>query len=352
MQKAIRMKTTRQLKEIFEELGIDSSGSKEELQKRAYKEDAVGRRHSHVTRCAAAPCAMTTLLDCIAGSSPAAAENITDGKETQELLPLLIQLPGGPHRCGSFLEIGANDGVSVSQTFGLERCLGWSGLLVEAVSSTFEQLQRAPRSPRTRKIRSAVCNQTDGGMLRFTRASGTGSAVNLAIDSSANKAYLDLWSKRWKVLNLSDTEEVPCKPLGSIMDDAGFHDRIDFLSLDVQGAEATVLETVDPRRFGMVLTEAEGVSARSNARVDAMLLQAGFRQLPLDLYGPHSTSVKSKGVNKLYLAPDVYAHLQDVRAPYVASQMQGDTPEAGWLKRRARLEAGLKEAGPKACKAL
>ena len=43
MQKAIRMKTTRQLKEIFEELGIDSSGSKEELQKRAYKEDAVGR---------------------------------------------------------------------------------------------------------------------------------------------------------------------------------------------------------------------------------------------------------------------------------------------------------------------
>lgn len=43
MQKAIRMKTTRQLKEIFEELGIDSSGSKEELQKRAYKEDAIGR---------------------------------------------------------------------------------------------------------------------------------------------------------------------------------------------------------------------------------------------------------------------------------------------------------------------
>ena len=42
-QKAIRMKTTRQLKEIFEELGIDSSGSKGELQKRAYKEDAVSR---------------------------------------------------------------------------------------------------------------------------------------------------------------------------------------------------------------------------------------------------------------------------------------------------------------------
>ena len=40
--KAIRMKTTRQLKEIFDELGIDHKGlSKDDLQKKAYKEDAV-----------------------------------------------------------------------------------------------------------------------------------------------------------------------------------------------------------------------------------------------------------------------------------------------------------------------
>ena len=44
MKKAIRMKTTRQLKEIFEELEIDHKGlSKEELQAKAYKEDAIGR---------------------------------------------------------------------------------------------------------------------------------------------------------------------------------------------------------------------------------------------------------------------------------------------------------------------
>jgi len=44
MQKSIRMKTSRQLKEIFEELGIDHKGlDKEGLRKKAYKEDAVGR---------------------------------------------------------------------------------------------------------------------------------------------------------------------------------------------------------------------------------------------------------------------------------------------------------------------
>lgn len=42
--KAIRMKTSRQLKEIFKELGISyASMSKEDMQKVAYKEDAVGR---------------------------------------------------------------------------------------------------------------------------------------------------------------------------------------------------------------------------------------------------------------------------------------------------------------------
>ena len=44
MKKSIRMKTTRQLKEIFNELEIGHKGlSKEELQTMAYKENAVGR---------------------------------------------------------------------------------------------------------------------------------------------------------------------------------------------------------------------------------------------------------------------------------------------------------------------
>lgn len=44
IQKTIRMKTSRQLKEIFDELGIDHKGlSKDDLKKKAYKEDAIPR---------------------------------------------------------------------------------------------------------------------------------------------------------------------------------------------------------------------------------------------------------------------------------------------------------------------
>ena len=33
---------------------------------------------------------------------------------------------------GRYFEIGALDGVTLSNTYALQRCLGWSGLLIEA----------------------------------------------------------------------------------------------------------------------------------------------------------------------------------------------------------------------------
>lgn len=42
---------------------------------------------------------------------------------------------------GYFLDIGAYDGVRYSNTFWLEKNLGWSGLCVEADADTFQKLQ-------------------------------------------------------------------------------------------------------------------------------------------------------------------------------------------------------------------
>ena len=60
-----------------------------------------------------------------------------------ELLPLWFHLPVR----GSFVEIGANDGLSGSQTLVLERCLGWDGLLIEANPTTFATLLSSATRP-------------------------------------------------------------------------------------------------------------------------------------------------------------------------------------------------------------
>ena len=46
------------------------------------------------------------------------------------LLPFLLKAAGGGP--GTFVELRALDGVQYSNTFMLEHCFGWSGLLIEA----------------------------------------------------------------------------------------------------------------------------------------------------------------------------------------------------------------------------
>ena len=76
------------------------------------------------------------------------------------------------------------------------------------------------------------------------------------------------------------TVQVPCRPLKAIMADAGVH-RAQLLSLDVEGAEEKVLQTVNPDAFELCLVEredAEGVGSGRGQRIDARMQQAGLRE--------------------------------------------------------------------------
>lgn len=70
------------------------------------------------------------------------------------LLPSLVEAAGGAP--GSFVEIGALDGVTFSNTIALERCLGWRGLLVEGNPTNYQQLARSGRL--SKMVHNAVCS--------------------------------------------------------------------------------------------------------------------------------------------------------------------------------------------------
>ena len=74
--------------------------------------------------------------------------------EDQMLLPTLISATKG--ESGTFVELGAFTG-EFSNTAVLERCFGWSGLLIEANPTNFAKLRLAER-PRSHKVHSAICN--------------------------------------------------------------------------------------------------------------------------------------------------------------------------------------------------
>jgi hypothetical protein len=75
------------------------------------------------------------------------------------------------------------------------------------------------------------------------------------------------------------TVAVPCRPLSALMADIGGMHSAHFLSLDVEGAEERVLETVDPACFAVVLVEMDGTHPRREKRIHARLQAAGLEYM-------------------------------------------------------------------------
>lgn len=98
------------------------------------------------------------------------------------LLPTLLRATAlAP---GTFVELGANDGISGSNTLMLERCFNWTGLLVEGNPHTFAKLRRARR--RATAIHSSVCPTP--GHVKMT-GSGMVSANVAAMGPSIRQQY-------------------------------------------------------------------------------------------------------------------------------------------------------------------
>ena len=201
-------------------------------------------------------------------------------REDLLLLPLLLRLAegegGGRGRGsnGSFVELGAYDGITASNTLALERCFGWRGVLIEANPASFAKLRQAGRTATT--VHAAICagDGSGGTTLQVTAKPHVKSHV-----VAPGAAEVSAKTKR-----ALQTASVPCRSLASIMREAGLG-RATFLSLDVEGHEDVVLRAagLPLSRFGLVMSETlEGreADAAKDARVEAMLTAAGLRPVP------------------------------------------------------------------------
>ena len=225
--------------------------------------------------------------------------------EVEELLPLLL----GHARHGTFLEIGAYDGVTSSTTWILEACYGWRGALVEPQLSNFEALSSGART--AVKVHAAGCPTGES-----VNMSTTGTQLDTIETDGFPQMMLENYYRLKEQLGPADVHryaavrrsararvmQVPCRSLNDVMADAGMR-HLDFLSVDVQGMEADVLATISLAAVSVVLVEAEGDSLHDRHRqesVRAILTSNGFVQHPLFFpatWGPKPTRRKRAGTN-------------------------------------------------------
>lgn len=151
---------------------------------------------------------------------------------------------------GFFLDIGAFDGVNISNTYYLEK-LGWDGICVEPNPDIFARLTR------NRKVKCMRCAiYSENKMIRFHRA-GAGSGI-----SPNGEIKIQAYTLR----TLFEICQVP--------------EVIDYISLDVEGMEDEVLKGFPFDTHAVALWTIEHNYAKDNGklkqRIRDIMLSNGY----------------------------------------------------------------------------
>lgn len=147
---------------------------------------------------------------------------------------------------GFFIEAGANDGFTQSNTYYFEKHRGWSGILVEGIPDLYRQC--LDRRPASRVFNCALVSSS------FTDSTVTMRYANLmSIVEGARGTHdqdTEFINKGLDIQHLSGSfhRQVPARTLTSILDECGVRD-IDLFSLDVEGYEGQVLHGLDLTRY-------------------------------------------------------------------------------------------------------
>jgi FkbM family methyltransferase len=167
-------------------------------------------------------------------------------------------------RQGVFVDVGARDGKIISNTYYLEKELGWTGIAIEPHPDFFQQLV---------ETRSCRCVNVAAGAERAELE-----FVKLLEPPFDNSGLLSTFrDPDWLERIRHEIITVPVLPLSEIITDLQV---IHYLDIDVEGHELAVLQGID---FSRVEIRVIGVEAgKHRDAIDGLLAQHGFRPF-LDL---------------------------------------------------------------------
>jgi FkbM family methyltransferase len=148
---------------------------------------------------------------------------------------------------GFFIEVGANNGYYQSNTYYLEKFLGWKGILVEGIPSLYEECKIRRRNSST--YNCALVSQDFAGSFIEMHYANLMSVVEGSLKNQENQ--IQHINKGLKIQNIQQTYsiKVPVRTLESILDEFTELPTIDFFSLDVEGYELDVLQGLNIAKY-------------------------------------------------------------------------------------------------------
>lgn len=140
---------------------------------------------------------------------------------------------------GFFVDIGANDGITHSNTYFLEKHRNWKGICIEPLLEEFEKLQNNRTS-----INLNLCVSDFEGETDFTHIEGYANMLS-GITKEYNETHLERIKGEvnhygGKINNI----KVSVKTLQCIFDEYNVKD-VDFCSIDTEGSEYNIVKSIN-----------------------------------------------------------------------------------------------------------
>jgi len=160
---------------------------------------------------------------------------------------------------GYFLDIGAADGLSSSNTWVLEKHFGWTGICVEPQNAFFEELA-AVRSCRCVK----ACLSAAPEVVAFRNSSWYGGIVKYLETQPVHKRSM------WEAGEIVELQTIT---IGELLQDYGAPRIIDYASIDVEGSESAILSVFPFARYTIRALSVE----TSDSVLEDLLVSKGYR---------------------------------------------------------------------------
>jgi hypothetical protein len=200
---------------------------------------------------------------------------------------------GGEHMgqlCGgTYVELGALDGVTISNSHVFHTQYDWRGVLIELAPDNYERLvvNRPAETELVPPIHAAVCHDdndnaeekeqhTQHRTVHYIAQKDKFWGTTSGIWEFMPPSFRAMW---WQDVQWEDLVPIRCSPLRQLFKEYTPHVHFfDFLSLDVEGAELDALRSIDYAKtaFGVILVEADGHDQRKNLAVRLFLQRHGY----------------------------------------------------------------------------
>jgi FkbM family methyltransferase len=145
---------------------------------------------------------------------------------------------------GFYVEIGANDGIELSNTYLLEKTYNWKGICVEPVPVKFELLCK--NRPNSLCCDKAVFSESNKNVIFDIANNDLFSGISDYIDCWKNDVDANKTQITVTTISLNELLEQFNAPL-----------FIDYLSLDTEGSELEILKSVNLQKYTFGLIDVE-----------------------------------------------------------------------------------------------